>query len=702
MTTVRMALMGTALACLIGARPALAQVDTSSAQSLPAPAHVSIIDGAAQIERDGQAEPAVANVPLIDGDRLRTQSGRVEVVFPDGSILHVDQFTTVDLLARDLVRLVEGRIVLLVTGTDDPARAVRYQVDAPAASVQTNAPGEYRVALVGDGVELAVVSGAASFATDAGSIPVRAGERSVARPGEYPGSPQSFNSARSDAFDRWSSEQRDGRLGQVSSRYLPRELRYYSGTFDRYGSWANDDTYGNVWYPAAAADWRPYTDGYWGSYPGYGSVWIGADRWSWPTHHFGRWGISLTGRWFWIPARTWGPAWVYWAINQDYVGWCPLGWNDYPVYGMWGVRGAFNYSHHDPWRGWTVVPSHSFGRPLSMARVAIDGRRLDDRVRNSFVAQRTSPRQYAVPRSSIGARLDQRGPEAPRPGAQGLASVARGSSDRFRSGVAGRVQPDRARTPLSVQDGRSPREFGTERSMPAQPNRDIRRLTPGAPRQNVSPSERGTRFETPAPRSGYEAQSPRTRTEAPAPGSNYASPSPRTRYDAPAPRSGYEAQSPRTRTEAPAPGSNYASPSPRMRYDAPAPRSGYEAQSPRTRTEAPAPRSNYASPSPRTRYDAPAASPRLGESSSRAPASAPRPEVRRDTPNYSRESRSTGGFSVPRSSAPPRQSISPAPAPSPRYNSGGSAPRSASPSRGDSRPRGDARPQGNARPRGRG
>src|SRR5688500_722219 len=51
------------------------------------PAHISVVEGAAILERDGRSESDLASMPLLAGDRLRTQGGRVEVLFADGSAL---------------------------------------------------------------------------------------------------------------------------------------------------------------------------------------------------------------------------------------------------------------------------------------------------------------------------------------------------------------------------------------------------------------------------------------------------------------------------------------------------------------------------------------------------------------------------------------------------------------------------------------
>jgi hypothetical protein len=172
----------------------------------------------------------------------------------------------------------------------------------------------------------------------------------------------------------------DPRSASVSN--LPPDLQTYGGTFDRYGSWQNEPAYGSVWYPAVAADWRPYYYGAWSPVPSYGWTWIGADPWSYPTHHYGRWGYARRG-WFWIPGRTWAPAWVSWGSAPDYVSWCPLGWDNRPVF-------ALSIGHDRPWHGWTVMSrTHFGGRGYHVNRYAYDSRRFDRRTR--FVQQSRAP-----------------------------------------------------------------------------------------------------------------------------------------------------------------------------------------------------------------------------------------------------------------------------------------------------------------------
>jgi hypothetical protein len=496
--------------CLIGAASTVAAQTTPSPTAPPPIAHVSALDGAASLDRDGITDALTPGWPLLSGDRIRTDSGRVEVLFTDGSALHIDQATSADILAADLLRLLSGRIYLYAAGMRDPSRAVRYQIDAPAASVQTNWPGQYRLSAYDGRLELAVVSGEAVLATDAGSVTVRAGEQAFANDGQRPSVPSYFNSARWDTFDRWSASRRDERVGTVSGQYLPADLQTYSGTFDRYGTWRDEPSVGYVWYPSVAVDWRPYYNGYWRPYESWGSVWIGQDPWGWPTHHYGRWGFSLSAGWYWMPDRYWGPGWVSWVSAPGYVSWCPLGRHGGPVFAHWGLRGSY-YGDIDPWRGWTVLPRHAYGRPLSVGRYAVDGRHLESNIRGAFVAHREPPRvDVAVPRAGAGfgasARLRNGRPGGPgggygAPGTTGGSAASRG------------LGPTNA-GPADTASRRFPRNDGAGLAETGRSNGDIaasRRFVPGAasPSSGSSFPDRAESSFRATPRAVQSGQSPR-------------------------------------------------------------------------------------------------------------------------------------------------------------------------------------------------
>ncbi|HKQ19972.1 MAG TPA: DUF6600 domain-containing protein [Candidatus Eisenbacteria bacterium] len=99
---------------------------------------------------------------------------------------------------------------------------------------------------------------------------------------------------------------------------------YYYGSLDRYGTWVEVSTYGQVWCPLdVSAGWRPYTVGSW-AYTDYGWMWIADDPWGNVPYHYGRWTFDSYYGWVWVPGDVWGPAWVSWRYGDGWAGWAPL------------------------------------------------------------------------------------------------------------------------------------------------------------------------------------------------------------------------------------------------------------------------------------------------------------------------------------------------------------------------------------------
>jgi hypothetical protein len=365
-----------------------------------APAYIAAIEGTAHLDREGGSDAAERGVPLVPGDRLRTEAGRVELAFPDGTQVYLDRYTELELMDVSAVRLARGRLYLRLTATIEAEE--RIVIDGPGATVHFHDDGEYRVAVGGADaveVELVVLRGQAALASDGGNVTVPQGHRAIARDGASPTTPEWVNAGET-ALERWAAERAAlWQSGQYASRqYLPSELASYASTFDRYGTWQNDESYGAVWYPSGTTDdWRPYYDGRWDYTSNYGWTWIAAgDVWAYPTHHYGRWHTGPRG-WFWIPSRRWGAAWVYWAVSSDYVGWCPLGWNGRPVVGVFAYDRTYSSRWRDPFRAWTVVGRGSFGGRHRGPTVYADRGRLS-RERPAFVLQHRAP-GVAPPRS---------------------------------------------------------------------------------------------------------------------------------------------------------------------------------------------------------------------------------------------------------------------------------------------------------------
>jgi hypothetical protein len=444
------------------------------------PPHLAVVDGTATLDREDVTEPATVGAPLVPGDRVRTERGRAELLFPDGSAVDLDEYSTIELEGPTLLRMTSGRVLLFAAGANNPASAVQFQIDTPVASAQTDGPGEYRVSILGSPsalqTEMAVIRGGGALVTELGTMPLRSGERSTAWDNAAPSRPQIFNSARYDAFDQWSMGLRDERLGSrsQSAQYLPADLRMYGGELDRNGSWNYEAPYGYVWYPSVAPEWRPYYDGYWSSVPTYGWTWIGVDVWSWPTHHYGRWGYARS-RWFWIPDRRWSPAWVSWGGAAGYVSWCPLGFDNRPVF-------ALSASVGGGYRGWTVLSRDHFGGHRSVRQFAVSPRSLPATV--GFVAQASAPvpPPRAVARRGVGNGGQLAGDRRQFPNVVGRsgdgahnAALPRRADNGDRRAAGQVTQPGRPSVTRSPQGvGRQPQTNGQ-----IQPNGQPRRSEPG-------------------------------------------------------------------------------------------------------------------------------------------------------------------------------------------------------------------------------
>jgi hypothetical protein len=82
--------------------------------------------------------------------------------------------------------------------------------------------------------------------------------------------------------------------------------------------------YGTCFHPTGLdADWAPYTDGYW-SYTDAGWTWVSYEDFGDICYHYGRWVNTDEAGWCWVPDNEWGPAWVSWRQDDEYIGWAPL------------------------------------------------------------------------------------------------------------------------------------------------------------------------------------------------------------------------------------------------------------------------------------------------------------------------------------------------------------------------------------------
>jgi hypothetical protein len=489
------------------------------------PAHIAILDGPAILEREGQPSTAFENTPLAAGDRLRTERGRAEVLFADGSTVDLDEYTAVDFQSDSLLRLMAGRMRLSIArfgGT-----TLTYRVDAVPASVVIRTAGDYRIELSepragAAELDVAVLRGAADLQNTFGRTSLRAGAEAHVTAGAEPSLPLAFNTAALDPFDQWVEAQRAAQYGVTSAQYLPADLRYYSGTLDENGDWAYEQSYGYVWYPRVAPVWRPYYVGTWWYGPRLGWTWIGFDRWSWATCHYGRWGLNGS-RWFWIPDNRWGPAWVSWASGPGYVGWCPLGFDGRAVVSL----NAASYS-----RGWTTLPAGSFRSNVAVTRTAVDSRQLSPGVLSSLTVRSAAPTtglaaSRAVPLRSPTLRSTIR----PDSGAAVPAASSSGALSRTPYGSASpraappNAQPDRMRQlgPYDMQrsetSGAVSRGLPTNSATPPLYRSRVPQPQPDAATSGTQDGTRATGLWRASPRNGQRdsAQGPAARSAGPPP-----------------------------------------------------------------------------------------------------------------------------------------------------------------------------------------
>ena len=138
--------------------------------------------------------------------------------------------------------------------------------------------------------------------------------------------------------------------------YGARDYSYFYDQLSPHGSWVQMDRHGYVWIPHVDRyAWRPYSNGRW-AWTDNGWLWVSRYRWGWIPFHYGRWGWDSYMGWYWVPGRTWAPAWVAWRTSNLYIGWAPL-----PPDVMWmPQRGLRSLPYALPHSYWVFVSSPYF------------------------------------------------------------------------------------------------------------------------------------------------------------------------------------------------------------------------------------------------------------------------------------------------------------------------------------------------------
>jgi len=168
---------------------------------------------------------------------------------------------------------------------------------------------------------------------------------------DYPASVSAPSSSDYDAprYDAPREQAYDSRASDVQPGAEMSEDAFYD-RLSPYGYWRTSAEYGRVWVPAGVgADFQPYSDGRW-ALSDWGWTYVSDAPWGWAAYHYGRWGYGGGLGWYWIPGRTWGPAWVSWRYGGGYVAWAPLG------------PGGYYYGSHS--RAWVAMQEQHFTQPI--------------------------------------------------------------------------------------------------------------------------------------------------------------------------------------------------------------------------------------------------------------------------------------------------------------------------------------------------
>jgi len=148
-------------------------------------------------------------------------------------------------------------------------------------------------------------------------------------------------------------------VGVASAKHHPFQSAsfgvFYS-SLSPHGEWI-DCNIGYVWRPLhIVRGWRPYLMGRW-IWTSYGWYWASDEPFGWATFHYGRWHYDDYYGWIWIPDDMWGPAWVEWRYDNDYIGWAPL-----PPGAVFDLNIGIRFTHGwvSPHYYWNFVPYHRF------------------------------------------------------------------------------------------------------------------------------------------------------------------------------------------------------------------------------------------------------------------------------------------------------------------------------------------------------
>ena len=336
-------------------------------------ARISFTDGSVSLQPGGAGDWGLAqrNRPVTIGDKIWVDKDSRAELQAGQIAIHLGSMTALSFLNLDQnvtqIRMPEGRMNFRVR---EIRQGENYEVDTPNMAFTVKEAGAFRIDVNenGDFTSVTAIRGAGEIAASGQIYPVKAGERVDVTGAEGTVKVSTGAAPAPDTLDQWAQQRDLSEENSASSKYVNRDTVGYSD-LDDYGTWKQDDTYGNVWYPNnVGPDWAPYSNGNWAYVAPWGWSWVGYEPWGFAPYHYGRW-VYGGGYWGWAPGPIYaspfyGPAFVGWlgggfgfgfgfGIGLG-VGWFPLGWGEpfhpwyHCGYGYWrGINVHNAYFHNN-------------------------------------------------------------------------------------------------------------------------------------------------------------------------------------------------------------------------------------------------------------------------------------------------------------------------------------------------------------------
>ncbi|HLI21063.1 MAG TPA: DUF6600 domain-containing protein, partial [Stellaceae bacterium] len=255
-------------------------------------------------DQAGDWVPATLNYPVTTGESFWTDANSKAELQIGPAELRLDQASQLDVSRLDDrtldMQLDQGDLNLYLPQM--PQGEVK--ITTPRGLVVITAPGTYDIDAgqpngdqPSDQVVISAFQGSARFDPDRGSYNIGANQAAIAS-----GQPTEVQlvAAQPTDFDNWAQSQIQQEAAARQPGYVPAAVTGYQD-LARYGDWAQDPSYGEVWYPNdLPADWAPYRDGHWAWVPPWGWTWIDDSPWGFAPFHYGRWAY-VGDRWGWVP-----------------------------------------------------------------------------------------------------------------------------------------------------------------------------------------------------------------------------------------------------------------------------------------------------------------------------------------------------------------------------------------------------------------